>query len=94
MDLYERRNYLNGDELTTGKKGVNKRESVCTMEIWCECFGKDRANLRRADSYEMAGIMARIEGWMRKETKCNVTLYGPQWVFIPSGDSMNIPSDE
>ena len=64
------------------------------MEIWCECFGKDRANLRRADSYELAGILARIEGWTRKETKCNVTLYGPQWVFIPSGHSKNIPSDE
>ncbi len=88
MDLYERRNYLNGDEFGGGgRKGTQKRESVSTMEIWCECFGKERANMRRADSNEITAILARIEGWTRSDTKSRIPLYGPQWLFVPKGCS-------
>ncbi len=76
MDLYERSSFLNGDELTTGKKGVYRRESICVMEIWCECFGKDRANLGRRDSNDIMSILARIENWTLLDAKCKIPLYG------------------
>lgn len=87
MDIFERRNFLNGSEFgPTAQVGTVQRTSVTSMEIWCECFGKDRANLRRSDSNDIIGILKRI-GWVRSESKERVPLYGPQYVFVPGGCS-------
>ena len=87
MDLFERRNFLTGSDFGgLQEKGTVKRTSVSNMEIWCECFGKERANLRRTDSNELTGIMARL-GWKRAESKVRIPLYGPQYVFVPKGCS-------
>lgn len=87
MDLFERRNFLSGSDFgSLQEKGTVKRTSVSNMEIWCECFGKERANLRRTDSNELTGILARL-GWKRAESKVRIPLYGPQYVFVPKGCS-------
>ena len=87
MDVFERRNFLHGSDFgTPALKGTVQRTSVTNMEIWCECFGKDRANLRRVDSNEITGILKRI-GWKRAESKVRVPIYGPQYVFVPKGRS-------
>lgn len=87
MDLFERRNFLTGFDFGgLQEKGTVKRTSVSNMEIWCECFGKERANLRRTDSNELTGILARL-GWKRAESKVRIPLYGPQYVFVPKGCS-------
>ena len=87
MDLFERRNFLTGSDFgSLQEKGTVKRTSVSNMEIWCECFGKERANLRRTDSNELTGILARL-GWKREESKVRIPLYGPQYVFVPKGCS-------
>ena len=82
MDLFERRNFLYGEDF--GKPdlvGTVRRMSVSNMEIWCECFGKERANLKRMDSGEISAIMARIGGWDSGRKKERISLYGPQWVY-------------
>lgn len=77
MSLYERRNFINGSEFEGSRKeGVKKRSRVCNMEIWCECFGKERGNLKRQDANEIAAIMNNIEGWKRPEGKMRFSLYG------------------
>lgn len=87
MDLFERRNFLTGSDFGgLQEKGTVKRTSVSNMEIWCECFGKERANLRRTDSNELTGILARL-GWKRADSKVRIPLYGPQYVFVPKGCS-------
>ena len=87
MDLFERRNFLSGSDFGgLQEKGTVRRASVSNMEIWCECFGKERANLRRTDSNELTGILARL-GWKRAESKVRVPLYGPQYIFVPKGCS-------
>ena len=87
MDLFERRNFLTGSDFGgLQEKGMVKRTNVSNMEIWCECFGKERANLRRTDSNELTGILARL-GWKREESKVRIPLYGPQYVFVPKGCS-------
>ena len=87
MDLFERRNFLTGSDFgSLQEKGTVKRTSVSNMEIWCECFGKERANLRRTDSNELTGILARL-GWKRADNKVRIPLYGPQYVFVPKGCS-------
>lgn len=83
MDLFERRNYLNGTGFADiGLKGNVKRTSVCNMEIWCECFGKERANLKRMDSNELASILIKLD-WERLPNKVRTDLYGPQYIFVP-----------
>lgn len=87
MDLFERRNFLTGSDFGgLQEKGTVRRTSVSNMEIWCECFGKERANLRRTDSNELTGILARL-GWKRAESKVRIPLYGPQYIFVPKGCS-------
>jgi predicted P-loop ATPase len=84
MDLYSRRAYINGTEFGESKRvGIWRRESVSNMEIWCECFGKDRANLRRVDGNEISAIMAGIGGWSGLVKKERIPLYGPQWLYVP-----------
>lgn len=79
MSLYERRNFINGSEFEGSQAvGVNKRTRVCNMEIWCECFGKERGNLKRQDANEISVIMNSIEGWKRVEGKQRYSLYGLQ----------------
>lgn len=87
MDLYQRRSYLSGNEFDgESGKGTEKREKVCIMEIWCECFGKERQNIKRTDSYEIESILTRIGGWKKLTTnktgKTFYPLYGPQKTFV------------
>jgi predicted P-loop ATPase len=86
MDLFSRRNFLNGTEFGSGSKGSIRRERVCTMEIWCECFGKDAASMKKIDAYELNAIMAKIEGWKKYDGNNRGSLkfpiYGVQRAYI------------
>lgn len=87
MDLYERRSFLGGGEFNNSS-GTVKRDKVCVMEIWCECFLNERQNLRRYDSYEIEGILTRIGGWEKytgsKSGKLKYKLYGTQKTYVKS----------
>ena len=79
--------FLGGGEFeTVGVKGTVMRERVCIMEIWVECFGKERQNLKKADSYEIEGILNKIGGWKKYDSnttgKTKVPLYGVQKTFV------------
>ncbi len=88
LDLFERRNFLNGSEFGGERRtGTIRRESVSNMEIWCECFGKERANLRRIDANDISAIVTRIGGWERSKAKIRIPLYGPQWIYVPKSCS-------
>lgn len=77
MSLYERRNFINGSEFEGEHHvGTVKRKGVCNMEIWCECFGKERGNLRRQDTNEIIAIMSNIDGWSKAEGKMRFSIYG------------------
>lgn len=76
MDLYERRSFLNGGEFGTKEVGTVKRTRVCVMEIWCECFGKEQANLKRLDGNEIRAIMSRIKEWKKYDSKLHFPIYG------------------
>ena len=83
LSLYERRNYLNGSEFAgESRVGTVERTLVCNMEIWCECFGRDASAMKPADSYAIAGIMKKINGWNKyqgnKNGTSNFPIYGRQ----------------
>ena len=56
------------------------------MEVWCECFGKERQNFRKTDSYELESIIQKIGGWKKYEGnlsgKLRIPGYGVQRVFV------------
>lgn len=80
MTIGERRNFIFGSG-DIGRIGTVKRETVCNLEIWCECFNQDGAKLRKQDSYEIAAIMRKIPEWMQSDRKY-VGLYGRQRVYV------------
>ena len=86
-DVFERRNYLSGTAMNDiGNEGTVTRTRVCNMEIWCECFGKDRADLGRASSNDLTSILIKL-GWERQQKKERTELYGPQYIFVPKNCS-------
>jgi predicted P-loop ATPase len=91
MDLFQRRAFLYGTDFDGGiKEGTVKRERVCTLEIWCECFGKQRENIKKSDSYEIESIMQRIDGWQKytgnKSGKIRFSDYGIQKGYVRVAD--------
>nr|WP_253199373.1 virulence-associated E family protein [Clostridium tagluense] len=83
MSLYERRGFLRGEgELAVKTVGTVIRDRVCVMEVWCELFGKDASMLRKIDSYEIGGIMRKMEGWEKINDRVQLPIYGRQRVFL------------
>lgn len=85
LTLYERRNFLSGEGEFGGQAlvGTVARTRVSNMEVWCECFGKDRADLSTTEGNRIKSILIKL-GWHRYEKKIRLPLYGSQWVYIPN----------
>ena len=87
MDLAERRGFLRGDQFTGGNRvGTVQRTTVCAVEVWAECFGKDPSAIKRSDTYDIFGMLMKIGGWEKYSgNKTGVQrrgLYGPQRCFV------------
>ena len=78
MDLYQRREFIQDPEGPLAANGVVRRETVTNMEIWCECFGKLKEDLKPSDSYAISAIMARVEEWERMTKVIRLPIYGVQ----------------
>ena len=78
LDIYERRAYIHSPDDPTAPVGKAVRETVCNIEIWCECFGKKQEDLKPADSYAIASIMERIDGWEKQDKVKRLKHYGRQ----------------
>lgn len=66
MDIYQRREYVQDPSGPLNVKGAVRRKMVSNIEIWCECFGKPKEDIKPADSYAFAAIMLRIDGWEKR----------------------------
>ena len=86
MDVYRRQDYIRDPGDPTHPEGRHLRTAVSNMEIWCECFGKRKEELHPADSYAIAAIMERIEGWERSgKFSSTCTPYGKQRLYVRRG---------
>lgn len=81
-NVYERMNYWLQD--SSLRDGVENRESVCGLEIWCECFHKKQADYTRQDGNQIRLIMSRIDGWEYAGTNVKKRMgpYGPQFYWV------------
>ena len=78
MDLYQRREYIQDPDGPLAACGKRRRDIVTNMEIWCECFGKSKEDLKPFDSYAIGAIMARAKGWERTSKMISLPIYGRQ----------------
>lgn len=83
FDIYKRREYINDycSENSLTPKGSVKRENVSVIEIWCEVFGKNKADLERFKSFEITKMLRRIPGWIQEPNVKWNKLYGNVRVF-------------
>lgn len=81
MDLYARQEYISNPDSPTQLKGTLIRDSVSNLEIWCECFGKRKEDIKPSDSYAIASIMLRIEGWHKTDEREILPVYGRQRLY-------------
>ena len=79
MDIYQRREFLRGDD--TSPVGTDVRVIVSNMEIWCECFSRKKEDLRSMDSYAIAAIMSRLPEWEKQPTPQRIAIYGLQRIY-------------
>ena len=77
-DLHQRVTFAQGMDVTEGEI---IRDRVSVIEVWCECLGKNKADLKRADSLEIAGILNNLEGWKSFEKREYLGPYGQQRVY-------------
>ena len=85
MDLFARKNYLAGTEFGKPEgRGTLIRTEVSNAEIWCECFGKSKEDLKPSDSYAIAAMMSQVPGWERTERIRRQPLFGRQRLYVRS----------
>lgn len=70
--------FMNRDALAPKIDATMQRKQVCAVEIFCECFGRPRNTWKKSDGYEIANIMARIQGWERTGKRARIEGYGQQ----------------
>lgn len=89
--LTQRRQFWSGNLRGPDDKLV-KREKVCAVEVWAECFSGDPKYMKKSDSREINGILSGIKGWRRNKSKRRYGPYGIQRGFeaIPKGDDKRV----
>ena len=79
-----RTNYLREksiEQKLTRPEGTVRREIVSNIEIWCECFGRAKEDMKPADSYVIAALMVRVDGWKKTKNMKRHPIYGKQRVY-------------
>lgn len=73
------------ERLTYWKKptvhSVETRRTVCAVEIWCELFGRNRAELTQAEARKINRVLAQLNDYTYS---CSVDCgpYGRQRAFV------------
>lgn len=81
MDVYQRRDYIQDPYGPLNVKGTARRTCVSNIEIWCECFGKSKEDIKPSDSYAIGAIMARFREWERDSNPIKLSIYGKQRIY-------------
>ena len=72
VKLEMRRMYWQGSYNTNTP--LVKRDRVCAVEVWRECFGRETTQMKRSDVAEINGVLSRIPG---AEKQKNPLRFGP-----------------
>lgn len=61
---------------------IYQREEISPIEIWVECFNKDKADFNNKESNAIFMIMAQIPGWVKTGKTKVMGPYSKQRYFI------------
>jgi hypothetical protein len=82
-DIFKRREFVRDHQSDpTQPKGSVRRESVSNAELWVECFGRNLSDLKPSDSYALAALMSKVEGWERTKVTKRLPHYGKQRLYM------------
>lgn len=82
MDVYERRQYFSDYKEDLSNSKLVKRDYVCTAQIWCECFGKEKEDMSRYTTRDINDMMKGVSDWNLSTSNKRFTTYGKQRFFI------------
>jgi len=83
LDMYERRNFINGSEFSDTYEPTMLRTKVCVLEIWCELFNGDPKQLTPLQSREINDILRSLPGWERARSVLSFgRAYGKQRAYV------------
>ena len=72
--------------------------AICLMELWCECLGRHRQDMKKQDAYELEAIIRRTGKWElytgNHSGKMRTQNYGVQRVFVRKGSDDHVEKDE
>ena len=74
-ELSKRRSFLQGVDVI---KGTIKRNKICVLEVWCECFEKNKSDIKKTDSIEINNTLSSLKGWERSGKVTRFKEYGMQ----------------
>jgi predicted P-loop ATPase len=79
MTLYERRGFLQADELTA--IGTKLRSQICVAEIWCEVLNGNVKDMTSYNTKSLHNIMYNLEGWKAGNQR-RFGFYGTQKAYL------------
>ena len=59
-----------------------KRDRICAVELWCECFRQDKGRMKNSDAREINGILRHLTGWEELKGPRDTAAYGKQRLFV------------
>lgn len=81
MDIYKRRDYINEPDDPTRPVGKHRRTEVSNIEIWCECFGRNKEDFKGTEQYSIAAIMEHLDDWEKTGRSKRLPIYGKQRMY-------------
>lgn len=79
LTTYEKRAYLDGDELI--RNGKNKRNFISSIELYCEMFRGTYKDFNTRTGRELFLLLKQIPGWRISEVKKQIPGYGRQRIL-------------
>lgn len=64
-----------------GRATEDYRIRVCASQVWVECLGKKKGDMKPWEAKEIYDILRRISGWVERKGRVRVPGYGTQTVF-------------
>jgi len=94
LSTYDRRRYYQGDVdmLPTGNADFVERDKVCALEVFVECFGKDKGDSRGSmEIKKITNVLRQLDNWEvydgNKQGKLRFgKTYGLQTAFVRNSD--------
>ncbi len=80
LPLEERMHHLQNEKIRADAPQLQKRTFVAVIEIWCECFGKNIADIKQEDRNKIISILKK-NGWRSTGRRENLGIYGQQRVY-------------